>query len=983
MSLTATPSPLVKQKGMNGTLLSFLLGACMALAIFLPFLIVDGGFFTYAGDYNSQQLPFYMHVQQFIKTGGGTWDWATDLGGSIVNSYSFYNIGSPFMWLSMLFPNRWMPFMMVPLFILKFGCIAAAAHLFLKRYAKSRNIAVIVSLIYAFCGFNVYNIFFNHMLEPVVIFPLMLWAMDNFVYDKKRGFFALFVGLSLLNSYFFFLGNVTFLLVYFFVKFGTGEYNLTLKDFGLLIFEAVLGVGIGMALALPSYYNLIGNPRTADFADGMNMLLYWNQEQYFNILTSLFLPPDPPYLPNLFTQGAIKWTSMSAFLPIVSVAGVAAYLRARRGTATKLLLLVCLVMALVPFLNSSFYAFNASYYARWFYMPILIMCLATMHSLQDLTIDLKFGAKVALVCTGIYAIFGLVPTTKDEAFVLGVAEYASRFWLTYLTAMLGVVIFYLLVRYGRHRVRFAPLLLSAVMGFTVFYSVIHMSLTKFPQWATDAHIKEEMYDFGEMVNLPDDGFYRIDTFGSYDNLGLWLNKGCLQTFNSTVTPSIMEFYPMVGVKRDVSSKPEGQHYALRGLLSVKYTLIPSRKMEVPVDALNATREQLGIPEEQYAVNYTEIPQDVPFDSSSMLMDWSSEIGWGNVAASGWRFYDEQGPYVIFENQNFVPLGFTYDTYIHMDDLEKAPEEDRAPLLMRAVGLTEEQVSRFGYLFSRREGSAQPQPDGEGSFSYEPVSYQAYTGDVQRAQQNASRDVQASAAGFTSRINLPQENLVFFAVPYDPGFTAMVNGIAAEVLEVSGGMMAVLAPAGENEIVFRYQTPGFALGGSISLLSLALLVLYLVLVLRYRKSDAYQARQRALAAQAEQAAQRAAEKRLAQAQGPAKEAKLSPAGPVLPSGSSFLPPPAPPQEEETQESCAQTGAGQAYMAGLLRGGASSAAARPGSGQTPAVPPQNSGDAVVPRIVGPHPAGEAPKTYHRASGPPAEDDLPQNTPQGPVQ
>ena len=39
----------------------------------------------------------------------------------------------------------------------------------------------------------------------------------------------------------------------------------------------------------------------------------------------------------------------------------------------------------------------------------------------------------------------------------------------------------------------------------------------------------------------------------------------------------MAFYPEVGVKRDVNSKPDAENYALRGLLSVRYTLVAKDK----------------------------------------------------------------------------------------------------------------------------------------------------------------------------------------------------------------------------------------------------------------------------------------------------------------------------------------------------------------------------------------------------------------------
>ncbi|MFV0413525.1 MAG: YfhO family protein [Oscillospiraceae bacterium] len=833
-----------KQEGMNGVLLSFLLGAAGAFFILLPFWLVDKGLFLYAGDYNSQQIPFYMYVQQFIKDGGGTWSWATDLGSSVINSYSFYNIGSPFLWVTMLLPSRWLPYLMVPLFCLKFGCIAAAANLYLSRYAKTRNMAVICSVIYAFCGFNIYNIFFNHMLDPVAIFPLILWALDGFILEKRRGWFAIFVGLALLNSFFFFVGNVVFLLLYFFVKVWNDEYRITPSEFGLLALETAIGVGIGMMLALPSFYNLVGNPRTNNFASGFDMVLYGNVQQYFAIFTSILFPPDPPYLPNLFTEGAIRWTSMSAFLPIVSVAGVVAYCRGRRRSWVKTLLGICFVCALVPFLNSAFYAFNASYYARWYYMPILLMCLATLYSLEDGKADLLHGARVALALTAVYVVFGLLPKEEDGSWVLGVAKYASKFWLTLLMGLLGIGIFYALVRVYRKKVRFGPLLLSAVMGFSVFYSVVHLALGKFPQWTTDANYTRQMYQASAEIELPEDGFYRIDTFGSYDNLGLWLNKSCLQTFNSVVTPSIMEFYPMVGVKRDVSSKPEATNYALRGLLNVKYTLVPLNKIEVPIEEIPATREELGVSEDQYSIAYSAIP--IAYRAENLKLEWAVDVGSGNAGALGWQFYKIEGGYAIFENENYLPLGFTYDQYIAMDNLLLATESDRAPLLVRAIGLTQEQEEKYGYLFEGEVGNfgqadfGQAEPETgltQSSFQYETVGYSGYVADASSRREEASYETSADSSGFTARIYLQKENLVFFGVPYDSGFTATVNGQEAEVLEVSGGMMAVYAPAGDNEIVFRYKTPGFGLGLALSLLSLAALCVYLVLYARFKKNHA--------------------------------------------------------------------------------------------------------------------------------------------------
>ena len=93
-----------------------------AVLLFAPHCIVDavagGGYFHYAGDFNDQQINFYQYANAFVKN-GGSFSWATDLGSGFVNSYSFYLLGSPFFWLSMVVPARLMPWAMVPLLCLK------------------------------------------------------------------------------------------------------------------------------------------------------------------------------------------------------------------------------------------------------------------------------------------------------------------------------------------------------------------------------------------------------------------------------------------------------------------------------------------------------------------------------------------------------------------------------------------------------------------------------------------------------------------------------------------------------------------------------------------------------------------------------------------------------------------------------------------------------------------------------------------------
>ncbi|MEG0763100.1 MAG: YfhO family protein [Oscillospiraceae bacterium] len=754
------------KKEINGAVLSFLFMTATALAIFVPFVIADKGFFQYCGDFNSQQIPFYYYVNGFLKNTTGQWSWNTDLGGSIINSYSFYLLGSPFFWLSSIFPSAWMPFMMVPLLALKFGVGGFAAYMFLRRYSKTRNAAVIAACLYMCSGFTIYNTFFNHFVDCIALFPFLLWALDGFMYDGKRLAFAIAVAINLINNYFFFAGEIVFLAIYFVVKIIRKDYKLTLSRFWLIAFESLLGVGMGCALLLPAILSLKDNPRTVDLANGFGLLLYDKVQQYFEIFASLLFPPDPPYLPNLFTEGAIKWTSMSAFLPIVGCAGVLAYMRARKKSTFTTVMLICLFMAFVPVLNSSFYALNSSYYARWYYMPILLMCAATMHALEDEDIDLLGGIKTISIVTGAFIVFGLVPKLNDKKWTIGVADEPSKFWLTFLTAILMLLIFYCIVKWHRHGVKFMPIMLSTILAFTVCYSILHISLGKFPQWEGDKNYRSECYVAARSAQLPS-GFYRIDAYECYDNIGLWFDKPSLHFFNSTVTPAIMKFYPPLGVKRDVSSKPSADLYALQGVLSSRFMVVPKRKS----DEFDEKYAQYG---------YTQAFSDDTF--------------------------------IYYENDNFIPMGFTYDNYYDIDTLDDISENQRSLMLARGIGLSEEQIKEYEHLFS-------------GKALTDMLSYESYCTDAAVRRQSSAYSFKESGSGFTANIEMPKENLVFFSVPYDGGFTATVNGEKAEVIEVSGGMSAVAAGAGDNEIIFTYKTPGFDIALGITAVSALIFAIY--------------------------------------------------------------------------------------------------------------------------------------------------------------
>ncbi len=86
---------------------------------------------------------------------------------------------------------------------------------------------------------------------------------------------------------------------------------------------------MGSILLVPAVLSILQNPRTIDLSSGWGFLTYSKVQQYLAILVSWIMPPDSPYLTSIWSEGVIKWTSMSAYLPLCSLAGAVGLLESK------------------------------------------------------------------------------------------------------------------------------------------------------------------------------------------------------------------------------------------------------------------------------------------------------------------------------------------------------------------------------------------------------------------------------------------------------------------------------------------------------------------------------------------------------------------------------------------------------------------------------------------------------------------------------
>ena len=307
------------RKSKEKYLLLFLISFVIMMLSFLPRMIINGGIFTYYGDFNSQQIMFYQHSHDAVQAGNFGWDWGTDLGSSFIGSYSFYLLGSPFFWLTTIFPSSFVPFMLPWLLALKTAVASVFAYAYIRRFVDDPSACFIGGLLYGCSGFQIYNVFFNHFHDATAFFPLLLIGFERLCVDNKKGGFALAVAINAINSYFFFVGECVFLVIYFFLRCPDKDFPITFKKFGWLIFEAVLGVAMAAVLFLPACMDIVENPRLTERLWGMDMVVYDESVRIPRIFQAFFMLNDMPARINIFASDRARWASMAGYLPMFSL----------------------------------------------------------------------------------------------------------------------------------------------------------------------------------------------------------------------------------------------------------------------------------------------------------------------------------------------------------------------------------------------------------------------------------------------------------------------------------------------------------------------------------------------------------------------------------------------------------------------------------------------------------------------------------------
>ena len=767
-------------------LLGATIGAIIGIFAFAPVWIHHNGQFMEYGDYFLQYVPFIKELKRMVATGSLAWSWNSFLGDGFISAYSYYTVFNPFAWLVALFPDQYILYGTMFAIVLKLAICMVTSMLFMGCFCKKETYTLIGALLYTFSGFTLVNTNFYFFLDVIAVFPLVLFGLEMLIMEGKKNIYVLSLLLNAAMNYYFFVSTVILVIVYVICRLRLYKVSSWRKKGGIIkqiLVYSIIGTGLAGIALIPSFYAVLGSGKAAE-SIGTNIELFYYPQMILEHLRTLVAPIESGRY-NAFYDSSIN-SSTGMYLPVFGVVCVLQWCLNKKEWLKK----ICLVLLLcyfIPVLNAAFNLFSSSVYTRWLYGMALIFSLVTALSLEEIDVSLislnkkivfsvtLFTCGLLLVPSAIYLLYGkgisLVNRFASACATDLFMGYSTMIIMLILTALNYAGLWYIA---STKKYRAKNVLIIVVIGCSLNFGVYNV--INYDLHATDysnAYYQDKALIEG--IEKEDTVFnYRIDYPGQIPNYGLFKNMPSVNYYNSIQDPGSSEFAKVVGIGDGLSDT---------------ILLTPSNGGEY-TDALLSVR---------YYYDY----------------DGKSEI------PSGFRYLKSEHNVDIYENENYIPMGFCYETYCIDHHLTSIPTDLMAKRMLETLVIKaddEEIVSN--YLAKQRETTE------EDNLSIL----------VSRRKQNTCSDFIGTTKGFCAKINLDLDNIVFFSIPNDSGWEITVNGNPANTIEVNYGLLGICCDAGENIITAIYHTPGWTLGVICSGISLLVWVALQLKNMRYSKAN---------------------------------------------------------------------------------------------------------------------------------------------------
>ena len=644
-----------KKRNIDFYLLYTLAFFAVALALYLKFF-ANGKSLVWSHDGVPQHLNSLAYYGKYLRKVLHTlfiehklslplWDMHIGYGSDILTTLHYYVIGDPLTLLSVFVPASKTEALYAFLIFLRIYLAGIAFSRYSFYHKNSKQATFMGTMIYIFAGWTIYAAMKHpYFSNPMIYLPLILLGIDKIYKKQKPYVFIWSVALAGLSNFYFFYMLGIFMVLYaifrYFDLFADRSIKNIGKWLGIFAVYSVIAVLIAAVILLPVILPVFGTDR---FKAENYVPLFYDRIYY------------EKYLGCLIGENMIQWGV--AGYTAVSLAGVfVLFSKKKKYTALKTGFVLLNVFLLLPYaghvLNGFSYVSN-----RWIW---------------------AYGMLIAYIFVKIYPeLFALTLTEKRKVFVmlliyciLALLPEAARTQRNLMAMVLLSLSTFTVLSFGNIFTRERNLTVM-VAGFLIAGILFNMHY----QYSYEKDYLSEFTDSGEalekletgvdraVLSTDDPSVYRYDQMdtNSSENSSMQMGTNSTAYYFSVASSSIANFFDEMYL-----NTPWEQHYnnldgrtILDRLAAVKYFVV--KKGE---------------------------ESDLPYGYSRLS---------GEAEKKG-------KTYLAYADEDALPLGYTYDSWISREDYDKMTVTEKQQALLQGVVLDDSSLPETETHFNDREVS---------------------------------------------------------------------------------------------------------------------------------------------------------------------------------------------------------------------------------------------------------------------------------------
>lgn len=851
-------------------LLAFLLTALTYTMAFSYMGLLGNGTYVIArSDLKQQYIPFIEYFCDVIRGEHDYWfSWTLNWGTGTALLFAYYTL-SPFNLIFLILGEDLALTATALVIVLKAATAAAAFQIFITKYLKKTYYeTVLFAMMYGLCGFQVCYYFNIMWMDALYMLPVIALGFIKLLRERKCLFLLLAYAYTFaVNFYMGYIVGMSSCFLFLFAFFYNSK-SRSLKENGKILFyygiSVVSAVLATAAIWFPAAIQLFKNINKDYPAFSMSKcnLLF--------VLNNLFMG-------QLQTLGGMTPFVYCGLLSVILLPCF--ILNNRISKKKKIYVIFCMLLFIFLFLveplNMMMHAFDKpgffeQRFSYVFSFLILIVCSEQIIYIRQ--IKRKWIYINVLICLGIFvASYILYP-------IIWIDRYNANTWIAFLVnAVFFAILIYLISKIRDRKwniFTFRVALTFTIMielGCNVALCLSRMDHKPMKQDDYETWMVWEKNTYDKIKNEENSkDFYRILSLNSRgQNQSFLYNFNSVENFTSSEHKDMMNSLEKLGFYRGIHNlRGMGSTPITRSLFGIKYEVCGNSVVGNGEKnnwylgyGKNEQALSLGYMVNEEIMDYSyEMSPFVNQDNLLSIMTGTDikcyeRIGMELTIDSGEYIKTETKTYLLHKKDNDGVSRFTFK----VDDIGKPLyiylAQDRYLDVTNGARIPQIITNDISYMFENTVCTPEIVParivqigkDSEGRYSFSielPEDLEAdcynkaffcyydeteFLKAYEILKQQQWKVDSYSDGHIEGTIEVLEDGIMFTSIPYDDGWTILVDGKEVEAIPLLGNaFLGAKLKKGNHEVKMNYEAPGKMFGGIVSCVTwTGILIMYIL------------------------------------------------------------------------------------------------------------------------------------------------------------